>query len=46
MLGPIRTRDVKTTLAMLYVQYGVEYEVIAMREVDGWFEIHVQEFSQ
>lgn len=42
MLGPIRTRDVKTTLAMLYVQYDCEWEVIKIREVSGGFEIYVQ----
>ena len=38
---PIRTRDIDATLDMLYVQYGVEYRVASMREVDGWFEIWV-----
>lgn len=46
MLGPIRTRDIKTTLAMFYVQYGVKYEVIRMSEIDGWSEIYVKPISE
>ena len=40
-MGPIRTRDVQATLDMLYVQYGAVYQVMSIREIDGWFEIWV-----